>query len=107
MPGLFLVAASLAAAIQLPKLTMDTPPQSLAVRGDPERDYYQRSATTFGSDDITVILIRDDSLVEPPKPQTIERMIGALEARSFVDRTARRANWRSVIRRTVGAAAPP
>jgi len=83
----FLVATSVAAATQLPKLRVDVSPQSLTVRGDPARAYYERSLATFGSDDITVIFIRDDSLFERQRLESVRRMVDALDQLPFVTRT--------------------
>ena len=82
-----LILVSLAAALQLPKITVDVSPQSLAMRGDPARDFYRRSVATFGTDDIAVIFIQDDALFERPTLEAIEKMVGALEALPFVART--------------------
>jgi len=82
-----LVAISIAAVSQLPKVKVDVSPQSLAIQGDPAREFYERSVATFGTDDITVILIRDDSLFELSKLEVIGQAVASLEALPFVSRT--------------------
>jgi hypothetical protein len=82
-----LVLVSLAAASQLPKIKVDVSPQSLTMRGDPARVFYERSVATFGTDDITVIFIRDDGLFERPGLAAVKQMVDAVEGLPFVART--------------------
>ena len=76
---LFLVATTLLAAIGLPKLDVDTGMDSLIPANDPGRLIYQTVIGEFGSDNKTIIYIKDDDLWTPEKLAILERLHGNIE----------------------------
>jgi len=76
---LFLVATTLLAAIGLPKLDVDTGMDSLIPANDPRRLIYQTVIGEFGSDNKTIIYIKDDDLWTPEKLVILERLHGNIE----------------------------
>ena len=76
---LFLVATTLLAAIGLPKLDVDTGMDSLIPANDPGRLIYQSVIGEFGSDNKTIIYIKDDDLWTPEKLAILERLHGNIE----------------------------
>jgi len=71
---LFLLAATLLAATGLPKLEVDTGVDSLIPASDPSRLIYQQVMGEFGSDNKTIIYIRDDDLWTPEKLLILEHL---------------------------------
>ena len=69
---LFLVATTLLAATGLPKLEVDTGLDSLIPASDPSRLIYQQWMGEFGSDNKTIIYIKDDDLWTPEKLLILE-----------------------------------
>ena len=69
---LFLVATTLLAATGLPKLEVDTGLDSLIPTSDPSRLIYQQVMGEFGSDNKTIIYIKDDDLWTPEKLLILE-----------------------------------
>jgi len=56
---LILSAASLIAAFQIPNLKQDPSMEGLTVENDPARLVYQNTRETFGSDQISIVFVRD------------------------------------------------
>ena len=69
---LFMVAATLFAAAGIPKLEIDTGLDSLIPASDPSRLIYQQVMGEFGSDNKTIIYIKDDNLWTPEKLSILE-----------------------------------
>ena len=69
---LFMVTATLFAAAGIPKLEIDTGLDSLIPASDPNRLIYQQVMGEFGSDNKTIIYIRDNNLWTPEKLSIIE-----------------------------------
>ncbi|MCZ6803185.1 MAG: MMPL family transporter [Proteobacteria bacterium] len=69
---LFMVAATLFAAAGIPKLEIDTGLDSLIPASDPSRLIYQKVMGEFGSDNKTIIYIKDDNLWTPEKLSILE-----------------------------------
>ena len=69
---LFMVMATLFAAAGIPKLEIDTGLDSLIPASDPNRLIYQQVMGEFGSDNKTIIYIRDNNLWTPEKLSIIE-----------------------------------
>ncbi|MFH2201636.1 MAG: MMPL family transporter [Elusimicrobiota bacterium] len=74
-----LLAVSLAAATQLPKLTINVGADGLMVSDDPNRAFYEETQSNFGSDNITVIFVEDKDLFTPEKLAAVQSVAGALE----------------------------
>ena len=69
---LFMVVATLFAAAGIPKLEIDTGLDSLIPASDPSRLIYQQVMGEFGSDNKTIIYIKDDKLWTPEKLSILE-----------------------------------
>ncbi len=83
---LFLVAGSVIAAAGLPKLTVDTSFDSLIARDDPRRQVYQSVLTEFGSDDLSIVYVRDTQLWTPEKLARVEELQRAIKRIPLVNR---------------------
>ena len=76
---LFLIVATLLAAAGLPKLKVDTGVDSLIPASDPSRLIYQQVVGEFGSDNKTIIYIKDDDLWTPEKLSILEQLHREIE----------------------------
>ena len=76
---LFLIIATLLAAAGLPKLKIDTGVDSLIPASDPSRLIYQQVVGEFGSDNKTIIYIKDDDLWTPEKLSLLEKLHREIE----------------------------
>lgn len=83
---LFLVAVTFVSALGLPKLHVDTGFDSLISDTDPDKQVYDRIAREFGSDNRTIIYVRDSELWSPNKLAALEELHYALEGLDFVER---------------------
>jgi len=76
---LILSAASLIAAFQIPNLKQDPSMEGLTVENDPARLVYQDTRETFGSDQISIVFVRDSDLFTPEKLEKLETLVLDLE----------------------------
>lgn len=76
---LFLIIATLFAAAGLPQLKVDTGVDSLIPSRDPSRLIYQEVMGEFGSDNKTIIYIKDDDLWTPEKLSILEQLHRKIE----------------------------
>jgi len=83
---LILVVGSLLAAAGIPKLTVDTSFDSLIPRDDPRRQVYNSVLNDFGSDDLSIIYVRDAQLWTPEKLAQLEALQRAFKQLEFVQR---------------------
>jgi predicted RND superfamily exporter protein len=81
------LAITIFAAFQLPRLEVAISPQSLIAKDDPSQRLYKDTVATFGSDRITLIYVSDPDLFRSDKLASIESVIGAVEALPFVEKT--------------------
>jgi len=81
--GLYLLLSILAVS-QLGQLRLDISPRSFAIEDAPERAFYAEMAQTFGSDEITVVLLRDPALFSPAKLMAIQQTLERLRELPFV-----------------------
>jgi len=85
---LALLVVTLFAGAGLFRLKVDAGVDSLIPAGDPSRLVYQRIAGQFGTDDKTIIYIRDKDLWTPAKLQALEKLhrdIDSIEYVSHID----------------------
>lgn len=82
--GLLLATVFFAAG--LPKLQVDTGVDSLIPANDPARLIYQRVAGEFGTDNKTIIYIRDDNLWTIDKLSKLQKLHEAIEKTEYVTR---------------------
>ncbi len=59
-------------ALQLPKVRVDASASRMMVKEDPNRVFYEKTIETFGSDNTTVIYIKDEKLFTYEKLEAIE-----------------------------------
>lgn len=68
------------------RLKVDTGIESLIPSGDPARMVYQRVARQFGTDNKTIVYIRDRNLWTPEKLAVLEKLQHAIEGIAYVSR---------------------
>lgn len=83
---LFLIGVSLAAALGLPRISLDTGFERLVPRDNPDRQTYLRVAREFGSDHRSFVYLRDARLWSPAKLQALEHLHEELRQLPFVER---------------------
>ena len=79
-----LLAACLCAVLQLPNLKQDPSMEGMTVRNDPARLAYQDALETFGSDQISIVFVRDKGIFTPEKLEKLETLVLDLEELSGV-----------------------
>jgi predicted RND superfamily exporter protein len=81
-----IVVATLASAAGALRLRVDTSYDKLISDHDPGWPAYKRTVEEFGSDNTTIIYIRDPDLFAPAKLAVLDRLVGALEGEPEVER---------------------
>src|SRR5579885_3591846 len=85
--GLGLILAATAAfALQIPKLEVDTSAEGLMLEKDPSKAYYDKIKTKFGSDNLTIVLVKADDVFAAPVLQSLKRLSDAIERLPGVSR---------------------
>ena len=64
---------------QASRLEIDASSEGLMLEHDPAREHYERVKATFGSDELTVIVVKADNIFTPAALETIERLSRAIE----------------------------
>jgi predicted RND superfamily exporter protein len=93
---IFLVLVTCVAGLGLPNLRVDTGFNSLIPDSDPDLPAYDRIAREFGSDNRTIVYVRDKDLWTPAKLAALEKLHYALEGLDFVERVDDLFNLRSI-----------
>jgi len=83
---LFIALVTMLAASGFSRLQIDTDFSSLIAADDPDRLVYDRVSNEFGSDNRSLIYIRDAQLWTPGKLAVVEQMHDALVELDFVER---------------------
>jgi predicted RND superfamily exporter protein len=73
------VLITIVLAVQLPKLQLDPSADGLMVEHDPARTFYDQVKQRFGSDSLTVVVVKADDVFAPPVLRTIKRLSDGLE----------------------------
>lgn len=73
-------------AVQIPKLEIDTSAEGLMLEKDPAKLYYDKVKTKFGSDNLTIVLIKADNVFTAPVLESIKRVSDAIEQIEGVSR---------------------
>src|SRR5688572_1708063 len=73
------VLITIALAVQLPKLQLDPSAEGLMIQHDPARTFYDQVKRRFGSDSLTVVVVKADDVFAPPVLRTIKRLSDGLE----------------------------
>ena len=97
---LFLVLVTCVTGLGLPKLRVDTGFSSLIPESDPDVPIYNQVAQEFGSDNRTMVYVRDADLWSPDKLAALEQLHYALEGLDFVERVDDLFSLRSI--RSIG-----
>lgn len=82
----FLFAVSVAAALGLPRLSIDVGSTRLIPADHPDRQAHLRVAREFGSDNRSFVFLRDTKMWTAAKLQSFERLHGELQKLPFVER---------------------
>ena len=70
---------TLALAAQLPKLEIDASAEGLMVANDPAREYYEEVKRKFGSDTVTIVLLKAEDVFTPAVLGAVRRLSDAFE----------------------------
>jgi len=84
--GALVLAATVFFALQLPRLEIDPSADGLMVEKDPARDFYEQVKRRFGSDTLTVVLVKADDVFAPSVLGAIKRLTDGLERVDGVSR---------------------
>jgi len=84
---LFMALVTVVAAFQLPQLRVDVSPEGLMVTDTPERAFYESILNDFGTDNITIVVIRDEDIQSPESLHKINEIVSKLSGFDFVERT--------------------
>jgi uncharacterized protein len=79
LAGGLLALLTLALALQIPRLEFDTSAEGLMVAHDPARQYYEQVKSRFGSDTLTVVLVKAENVFTAPVLQVIRRISDRLD----------------------------
>ncbi|MCP4951109.1 MAG: MMPL family transporter [Proteobacteria bacterium] len=82
----FLICATAALSTGLPKLYIDTSFTLLLNHNSAQHEAYQSDVETFGSDDLTVFLLKDPLLFTPEKLETAQNLVDDIESLEFVQK---------------------
>src|SRR5205814_7269275 len=63
--GALFALITIALASQLPRLQIDASNEGLMLERDPARQYYEQVKATFGSDELTVVMVKGDIFTAP------------------------------------------
>ncbi len=74
-----LVALTVFFSWQLPRLEIDPSAEGLMLERDPTREFYDQVKRRFGSDDLTVVLVKADDVFTPAVLRVVARLTDGLE----------------------------
>ena len=86
LAGGLLVLLTLLFALPISRIEFDTSAEGLMVEKDPARQYYEQIKTRFGSDALTVILVKTENVFTTPVLHVIRRLSDRLDAVEGVTR---------------------
>ncbi len=61
------------------QVKVDASTEGMMIEGDPAKDYYQDTLKKFGTDNITVVFVRDKNLFTPEKLAALEKLVFDLQ----------------------------
>jgi hypothetical protein len=93
---LFLALVTWAACMGLPKLRVDTGFKSLISDTDPDKRFHDKIVQEFGSDNRTIVYVRDAKLWTPDKLAALEKLHYALQGLDLVEDVDDLFNLRSI-----------
>jgi len=65
------------------QIRVDSSTEGMMISGDPAKDYHQDTVRKFGSDNITVVFVRDKNLFSPEKLKDVEKLYYELKDIKF------------------------
>ncbi len=77
--AVFVLAVTVLLAMQLPSLRIDESAEGLMVEKDPARAFYEQAKQRFGSDNLTIVLVKADEVFTAPALTAVKRLSDALE----------------------------
>jgi predicted RND superfamily exporter protein len=77
---------TLVLAAQMPRLRIDESAEGLMVERDPARAFYEQARQRFGSDNLTVVLVKADDVFTPAVLTAVRRLSDGLERVAGVSR---------------------
>jgi uncharacterized protein len=84
---IFLVLAiTVFAAYEALHVHVDSSTEGMMIQHDPARGYYQETLKKFGSDNVTVIFIRDPDLFTPARLASLQKLVDAFQDLKGVSR---------------------
>jgi hypothetical protein len=86
LAGGLLALVTLALALQIPRVEFDTSAEGLMVEKDPARRYYAQVKERFGSDTLTVVLVKAENVFTAPALEAIRRISDQLDRLEGVTR---------------------
>ncbi|MFC1886927.1 RND family transporter, partial [Thermodesulfobacteriota bacterium] len=93
---LFLILITYITCLGLPDLRVDTGFGSMISDDDPNKSIYNQIAREFGSDNRTIVYVRDENLWSPDKLAALEKLHNAFQALDFVERVDDLFNLRTI-----------
>lgn len=83
---LFLTLITVCALLGVPRLKVDTGFDSLVPDSDPNLPYYKEISREFGTDNRTIVYVRDSNLWTPEKLAALEKLHYTLDRLEFIER---------------------
>ena len=77
--GGLLVLVTVVLGLQIPRLRIDESAEGLMVEHDPARQFYERVKERFGSDNLTIVLVKADDVFAPAVLEMVRRLSDGLE----------------------------
>jgi hypothetical protein len=77
---------TVALGAQLPRIQIDESAEGLMVEADPAREYYERAKRRFGSDNLTIILVKAPDVFTPEVLGVVKRLSDGLQRLEGVER---------------------
>ena len=68
----------------LPRLEIDVSPEGLMISDTPEREYYESVLQQYGTDHITIVVIKDEFIQSPEQLAKIKRIVDKIASFEFV-----------------------
>lgn len=73
------IVLTLLLGAQIPRLRIDDSAEGLMVAHDPAREFYEQTKKRFGSDTLTVVLVKADDVFTPPVLTTVRHLTEGAE----------------------------
>ena len=94
--GALLVLVTVALGLQIPRLQLDESAEGLMVEHDPARRFYEQMKERFGSDNLTIVLVKADDVFAPGVLEIVRRLTDGLERIEGVSRVDSLTNVKNI-----------